>query len=162
MSAKYDAYLQEHIANVGVAFDWIKEHIPELTKNVSEHGPHFAHDNSKYTAKEYEAYDAYFYGGRRNNKVEEDFKFAWLHHIHNNPHHWQHWVLINDEPEEGTIESKVSNNVEHKSNVIDPKIVREKLAQKEKKNIGFDYIAAGAAACVLGFAMMLGLGFKRA
>ena len=103
MSAKYDAYLQEHIANVGVAFDWIKEHIPELVKNVSEHGPHFAHDNSKYTAKEYDAYDAYFYGGHRSHKVEEDFKFAWLHHIHNNPHHWQHWVLINDDPNEGEI-----------------------------------------------------------
>ena len=24
-------------------------------------------------------------------------------HIHRNPHHWQHWVLINDEPKEGTI-----------------------------------------------------------
>ena len=28
---------------------------------------------------------------------------AWLMHIHRNPHHWQHWVLINDEPKEGTI-----------------------------------------------------------
>lgn len=24
-------------------------------------------------------------------------------HIHRNPHHWQHWVLINDDPEEGEI-----------------------------------------------------------
>ena len=103
MSAKYDAYLQEHIANVGVAFDWIKEHVPDLVKNVSEYGTHFAHDNSKYESKEYDAYDAYFYGGNRSDKVENEFKFAWLHHIHKNPHHWQHWVLINDEPDEGTI-----------------------------------------------------------
>ena len=26
---------------------------------------------------------------------------AWLLHIHRNPHHWQYWVLINDNPEEG-------------------------------------------------------------
>jgi hypothetical protein len=24
------------------------------------------------------------------------FNFAWLHHIHVNPHHWQHWVLHED------------------------------------------------------------------
>lgn len=28
---------------------------------------------------------------------------ATVMHIHRNPHHWQHWVLINDEPKEGTI-----------------------------------------------------------
>lgn len=70
-------------------------------------------------------------------------------------------VLLQGEPE-STAEAKSANPEERKSKVIDPKIVREKLAQKEKKNIGFDYIAAGAAACVVGFAMMLGLGFKRA
>ncbi len=70
-------------------------------------------------------------------------------------------VVLQGEPE-STAEAKSANPEERKSKVIDPKIVREKLAQKEKKNIGFDYIAAGAAACVLGFAMMLGLGFKRA
>ena len=29
--------------------------------------------------------------------VVERFNIAWLHHIHNNPHHWQHWVLLQDE-----------------------------------------------------------------
>lgn len=31
----------------------------------------------------------------------QDFNYAWLRHIHMNPHHWQHWVLINDDPTEG-------------------------------------------------------------
>ena len=70
-------------------------------------------------------------------------------------------VVLQGEPE-STAEAKAANTVERKSKVIDPRIVREKLAQKEKKSIGFDYIAAGAAACVVGLAMMLGLGFKRA
>jgi hypothetical protein len=26
-----------------------------------------------------------------------------MNHIHRNPHHWQHWVLVNDDPEEGEV-----------------------------------------------------------
>lgn len=70
-------------------------------------------------------------------------------------------VVLQNEPE-STIEPQVSNDTERKAKIIEANIVREKLAQKTKKSVGFDYIAAGAAACVLGFAMMLGLGFKRA
>lgn len=33
----------------------------------------------------------------------QDFNYAWLNHIHRNPHHWQHWILLNDEPNEGEI-----------------------------------------------------------
>lgn len=33
----------------------------------------------------------------------QDFNKAWLAHIHRNPHHWQHWVLINDDPKLGEI-----------------------------------------------------------
>lgn len=29
----------------------------------------------------------------------KDFDYAWLHHIHMNPHHWQYWVLHHDEPD---------------------------------------------------------------
>lgn len=39
----------------------------------------------------------------QNPAIIEAFNRAWLMHIHRNPHHWQHWVLINDEPKEGTI-----------------------------------------------------------
>ena len=37
------------------------------------------------------------------DEVKEAFKYAWLHHIHNNGHHWQHYLLVNDEPGEGTV-----------------------------------------------------------
>lgn len=60
------------------------------------------HDASKYDREEYEAYDAYFYGNQ-SYEVVEDFKYAWLHHIHNNPHHWQYWILNNDDPDEGEV-----------------------------------------------------------
>jgi hypothetical protein len=103
MSVEYDLYLKEHKENVIKGFEWIKENLPglvceelyiceELIRN---------HDGSKMETKEYAAYDAYFYGGNRSFKVVEEFNIAWLRHIHYNPHHWQHWVLISDEEDEG-------------------------------------------------------------
>ena len=41
-----------------------------------------------------DAYDEYFYGAGKN---ENEFNYAWLHHIHNNPHHWQYWILREDD-----------------------------------------------------------------
>lgn len=104
MSIVYDNYLKSHIGNVGKGFDWINTHLPELIsgcQNEIEYQCKFAHDKSKYDAEEYRAYDAYFYGGNRSFKVVQDFNYAWLQHIHQNPHHWQYWVLINDDPNEG-------------------------------------------------------------
>lgn len=106
MSREYDLYLQNHKANVKKGFDWIKENLPELIDDDEtdyEHQIGFAHDASKTEPDEYEAYDEYFYGGNRSFKVVNDFRIAWLKHIHRNPHHWQHWVLINDDPNEGEI-----------------------------------------------------------
>ena len=105
MSEMYDAYLQIHKAGVCKAYQWIEENIPQVLKDLDKDIDwqiQFNHDASKTDAEEYQAYDAYFYGDR-SYKVVQDFKYAWLHHIHNNPHHWQYWVLINDDEEEGTI-----------------------------------------------------------
>lgn len=98
MSQEYTQYIIEHKANVEKAYRWIIDHniFPdcEIPVNVLEH------DLSKYGVDEYQAYDDYFYG-KRTKEVEKAFNYAWLHHIHNNPHHWQHWVLKHDdEPEE--------------------------------------------------------------
>ena len=108
MSEKYDEYIQEHKENVGKAFDWLSENIPEIFDNDVFKGEcefqcKFAHDKSKYDAEEYDAYDKYFYGGNKSFEVVENFNKAWLHHIHVNHHHWQHWILINDNPDEGEI-----------------------------------------------------------
>ena len=107
MSREYDLYLHEHKANVKKGYLWIKENLPDLIPNDIrlnlEHQICFAHDYSKSELDEYEAYDKYFYGGNRSYQVVEDFNYAWLMHIHRNPHHWQHWVLLCDEPNEGEI-----------------------------------------------------------
>lgn len=105
MSAQYDLYLQQHRANVYKGFEWIRENLPELlvNGNGAEWQTEFVHDASKNEPDEYEAYDAYFYGGNRSYRVMENYRRVWLLHLHRNPHHWQHWVLINDDPKEGEI-----------------------------------------------------------
>ena len=81
MNKQYDLYLEQHRSNVAKGFYWIQENLPELLINIPgvsyEHQICYSH--------------------------EQDFRYAWLYHIHRNPHHWQYWVLINDDPDEGEI-----------------------------------------------------------
>lgn len=109
MSIEYDIYLNSHKSNTMIAFDWLCEYVFDsdfiadwivgtVARNIRNH------DESKYSTEEYRAYDDWFYSEKRDRKVfEENFNKSWLHHIHNNPHHWQHWVLINDDAELGTV-----------------------------------------------------------
>ena len=103
MSSQYDNYLTEHKENVAKGFRWLQENIPEVIEDGFEWQICFNHDASKTDPEEYDAYDAYFYGNNRSYSVVQNFNKAWLRHIHNNPHHWQHWILINDEPKEGMV-----------------------------------------------------------
>ena len=54
------------------------------------------HDFSKLSRVEWVAYREFFYG-TRTAEVKHAFKVAWLHHIHCNPHHWNHWTFIDDD-----------------------------------------------------------------
>lgn len=107
MSFQYDQYLARHRANVKRGFDWLSENLPGLMTNTLTAGwnTEFAHDQSKNEPNEYEAYDAYFYGNNRSYEVVQRYQRAWLLHIHRNPHHWQHWVLIHDDMEDGELET---------------------------------------------------------
>lgn len=77
------------------------------------------HDWSKFRPSEFIPYARHFYGQDRIGQVEkekvegydksrdvedEDFNKAWLYHIHRNKHHWQYWVLIQDENEDMVLE----------------------------------------------------------
>jgi hypothetical protein len=108
MSKEYDKYLMEHRAAVADAWGWILNHFGDagleqlsdltvLTVTIAIE----SHDMSKYSPAEYAAYNAYFYGKNKTDIVQRNFDHAWLHHIHENPHHWQHWVLMEDDPETG-------------------------------------------------------------
>ena len=98
MSYNYDEYLYDHKNGVRKAYNWLVEHniiLPCMAEVVLAN-----HDASKNLPMEYKPYDDYFYGNK-SHAVVRAFNYAWLHHIHNNPHHWQYWVLQHDdEPEE--------------------------------------------------------------
>ena len=113
MSREYDLYLVEHKANVMKSFGWLCEHmftndglyvlgyeLERASENI------LVHDNSKYSLEEYDPYDLYFYSDE-SVVFKDEFDKAWLHHIHENPHHWQHWILVNDDPELGTVALKM-------------------------------------------------------
>ena len=105
MSLQYDEYLNEHIANVTKGLLWMQDNLggtdSTALSRAIENAAH--HDASKYDIEEYDAYDTYFYGGNRSYQVVQDFNYAWLDHQKKNPHHWQYWILINDDAEEGTV-----------------------------------------------------------
>ena len=93
MNTDYSKYIIEHVENVKKAYNWLIE--KEIVSNQLFTQMNL-HDISKWGREEFDAYDSYFYG-KKTEKVKTEFNYAWLHHIHSNPHHWQHWVLINDE-----------------------------------------------------------------
>ena len=104
MSVEYDEYIKNHKNNVTKAFNWLRTNLPDIADETvwrdAEFNTIYGHDMSKYNKDEYEAYDNYFYGNNKSFEVVEQFNKAWLTHIHRNPHHWQYWILINDDPNE--------------------------------------------------------------
>lgn len=103
MSKEYNKYLQEHKSNVAAAFYWIQKNLPDLLSGGFDYERQItaAHDQSKSNFNEYQAYDNYFYGKDQSFEVKQAFNKAWLTHIHRNQHHWQYWILVNDDPKEG-------------------------------------------------------------
>lgn len=83
IAEQYTASLEKHIAFVVEAGKRIGVDPVQLKK----------HDLSKWSAEEFPAYANRFFG----EPDETAFKYAWLHHLQHNPHHWNHWLLTNDE-----------------------------------------------------------------
>ena len=50
------------------------------------------HDLSKFSWQEIKAYSRQFYAPKEERNYTE-FKSGWHHHVVNNPHHWEYWVL---------------------------------------------------------------------
>ena len=107
MSLQYDDYLAKHREAVRSGLKWFEKNLPNVIyqyiPETELNSAMFTHDQSKDSYEEYGPYDNYFYGNNRSYAVEQAFNYAWLHHIHNNPHHWQYWILINDDKELGEI-----------------------------------------------------------
>lgn len=99
MSLSYDKYLTAHKGNVKRGYEWFKKYLPDIIAIAGDNIETVidGHDESKLSADEYNAYDAYFYGTNKSFSVIQEYDKAWLLHIHRNPHHWQYWVLIGDD-----------------------------------------------------------------
>lgn len=103
---EYYTYLDNHIS--GVKDSWYRFLRPALVdKKYDIYDITDAeiaiekHDASKYDDEEFVAYCNYFYPDPSHgfSKSSKDFDAAWLIHLHKNPHHWQHWVLLRDSGE---------------------------------------------------------------
>lgn len=73
------------------------------------------HDLSKFRLSEFVPYARHFYGDIKRGRDETGyykagdtgdiaFDRAWLYHQHRNPHHWQYWVLTQDEDKDKVLE----------------------------------------------------------
>lgn len=88
----YLEYLNAHVLNVYKAYTYLQDKgIVDCDLAILEH------DESKFYDEEFRDYAEYFYGSG-----DVDINHAWLNHIHENPHHWQHWILHNDD---GSVEA---------------------------------------------------------
>lgn len=99
---KYQEYLKEHIENVLKVWKTLQKFtvdefwmddctyfsIDSIIKN---------HDKSKYTDEEFEPYRQYFYPKNNKEGNLKWFNIAWNNHQKTNKHHWQYWVMIEDE-----------------------------------------------------------------
>lgn len=90
---KHRQYVKKHKENVKKAWDRLKSKIE--CKGVHYWNIDIAvdeHDNSKLLEGEVQEYANWFYPDKPEERDEDEFKKAWMHHVHNNPHHWEHWV----------------------------------------------------------------------
>ena len=91
---EYKNYIVDHINEVKRQYEKYKELFMELFPEVYLIE---SHDQSKFSKAEFIPYLNRFYpapGQEKNSDYE--FNIGWLHHIHNNPHHPQYWVLNED------------------------------------------------------------------
>ena len=146
-SPEYISYLSDHIQSVGDSWFRILRNAieeDEVYKPILSKVDELVrvHDASKYDAEEYGPYLNYFYPSKGHSKDQVAFDLAWLHHIHNNPHHSQHWILIRDEGEVVPMDMPVEYICEmlcdwHSFSSKDPESTAYNWYNKNKKNFTF-------------------------
>lgn len=58
------------------------------------------HDSTKWSANEFRGYYDYYESDDPDENLESELNKAWLHHQNHNSHHWQYWVVIQDDDAE--------------------------------------------------------------
>lgn len=99
---EYRQYIQTHISNVMKAFEEFGEQVCEAIGADYDKVKALVliHDESKFSEIEFEPYRQKFYPTDAEKDVMMDaneYDKAWLHHLNNNPHHPECWII----PEEG-------------------------------------------------------------
>lgn len=91
------------------------------------------HDWSKFLPCEWVPYANRFYNTHRKNDptCTAEYEKAWLHHIHNNPHHWEHWVIPGVPPRQ------------HNVQIFKPNAVAIPIPDKYLKEMLCDWYGAG-------------------
>lgn len=102
---QYVSYLDKHISNVKLVWsevlrpivesDYDEDFLKRVDQLISEH------DEPKYSEEEWEPYLDYFYPDEDNPKdkaeVDRAFKYAVLHHYNHSPHHWNYWLILDED-----------------------------------------------------------------
>ena len=84
------------------------------------------HDLSKFSWSEWSPYVHHFYGPDQKAervasantgyfhapRAKDPFNYAWLHHLRLNSHHWQHWLLVQDDDDDLVLEMPVADVIE--------------------------------------------------
>lgn len=95
---KYEQYIKEHIANVQKVWSDVQ---PLLKDDFWLDDYKFftiqykinVHDQSKFSLIEFDGYRRKFYRADGEAENDRSFNYSWLHHIRENDHHWEHWVI---------------------------------------------------------------------
>ena len=96
---EYRDYILEHCNNVKKAFQVYGEllcnelglNLQDMQNQINEH------DESEWSTEEFELYRMKFFPNPGEEISDFNFNVAWLHHIHYNPHHPQHWIYYNED-----------------------------------------------------------------
>lgn len=75
---------------LGLVHDWTKFLLSEFV-------PYARHFYGNYPDRHENAWVSAYYTGPTKQSVKCQFDEAWLHHQKRNKHHWQYWVLIEDD-----------------------------------------------------------------
>jgi hypothetical protein len=109
-------YMGFHLPSYGVTHDSLRSYLDSVTLHITavrgacrllgvDKQQQIEHDYTKFSHEELFAYARNFHGDKGD---PDGFAMAWLHHVHFNEHHWQHWIFPDGfTPKGSTVENGV-------------------------------------------------------
>lgn len=99
--SEYEKYYVHKDVDRSIQLLWLQDYTDSLLRHIQavyqagikleiDYEQLDFHDDSKWYVQEFPHYARHFHGDKGN---PTGWARAWLHHIHKNPHHWQHWIF---------------------------------------------------------------------